>query len=138
VIVLDASALVDVIVDQPAKESVLAHLDQPIAAPAHQLAEMLSAVARLVRAGEITADDARKAIDDAYTLEQEHVAPDAAQLRRALELQQRIRVLDGLYVALAEQRQCALLTTDRRLANGDPPCEVILAHPAAGAGSTSS
>ncbi len=130
-IVLDASALVDVIVDQPAKESVLAHLDQPLVAPAHQMAEVLSAVARLVRAGEITADDARQALDDAYALEQDHVHPDRSQLRRALELQQRIRVLDGLYVALAEQRGHPLLTTDRRLAQADPPCTVILAHPVA-------
>ncbi len=36
------------------------------------------------------------------------------------------RVLDGLYVALAEQRDCPLLTTDARLAAAVPPCEVVL------------
>jgi hypothetical protein len=44
----------------------------------------------------------------------------------ALELGDRVRVLDGLYVALAEQRDCPLLTTDARLAAADPPCEVVL------------
>lgn len=40
-IVLDASALVDVVLDQPNRAQVLAHLDQPIAAPAHQPVEAL-------------------------------------------------------------------------------------------------
>jgi hypothetical protein len=48
-------------------------------------------------------------------------------LERALDLQDRIRVLDGLYVALAEERERPLLTTDKRLASAGAPCEVILA-----------
>jgi predicted nucleic acid-binding protein len=54
------------------------------------------------------------------------VTPDRRQLWRAMELAERIRVLDGLYVALAEQRECPLLTSDARLAAADPPCEVLL------------
>lgn len=125
-IVLDASALVDVVIDQPAKEQILGHLDQRILAPAHQLAEVLSALARLVRTEEITAQKARAALDDAAALTQDHIAPDPKHLRRALELQDKIRVLDGLYVALAEEHRCPLLTTDRKLAGANPPCEVIL------------
>jgi predicted nucleic acid-binding protein len=127
VIVLDASALVDIITDQPAKDSALEHLGQQIAAPAHQLAEVLSALARLVRAEAISADAARAAMAEAAALEQDHVVPDDAQLRRALELQPNIRALDGLYVALAERLNCVLLTTDVRLARANPPCELILA-----------
>ena len=126
-IVLDASALVDVVVDQAAKTSVLDTLDQPIVAPAHQLAEVLSALGRLLRAGEIDQRVARAAADEAAALQQEHVVPRPSHLRRALELQDRIRVLDALYVALAEERDCPLLTTDKRLAASGPPCEVILA-----------
>jgi predicted nucleic acid-binding protein len=129
VIVLGASALVDVVLDQPAKDSVVAHLEEQVAAPAHQPAEVLSSLARLVRAGTITAAVAREALDEAAALEQEHVTPDRTHLRRALELQERIRVLDGLYVALAEQLDCALLTSDERLAGANPPCDVILASP---------
>jgi predicted nucleic acid-binding protein len=127
-IVLDASALVDVVIDQPPKQSVLEQLDQPIAAPAHQLAEVLSALARLVRAGTITPDVAREALDEAAALGQEQVAPSRRHLTRALDLQSRIRVLDGLYVALAEERQCPLVTTDQRLAGAETPCEVVLAQ----------
>ena len=128
-IVLDASALVDVVVDQPTKGAVLAHLDQPVVAPAHQLAEVLSALARLVRAETISAEAARDALDEASLLEQQHVTPSRGHLRRALELQANIRVLDGLYVALAEERRCPLLTTDGRIAAAKPPCNVILARP---------
>lgn len=133
-IVLDASALVDVILDQPAKEEILAHLGQPIAAPGHQPAEVLSALARLVRAGQITSAEAGAALDDAAALDQDLVAVSAVHLRRAFALRERIRVLDGLYVALAEQLGCPLLTTDRRLANADPPCEVIVPGLAGAAG----
>lgn len=128
-IVLDASALVDVVTDQPAKDAVLDHLEQQIAAPAHQLAEVLSSLGRLVRAEIIAADTAREALAEAVALAQDHVVPDHAQLRRALDLQRTMRVLDGLYVALAEARGCALLTTDARLARANPPCDVILAKP---------
>lgn len=128
-IVLDASALLDIVTDQPAKDSALDHLEQQIVAPAHQLAEVLSALARLVRAETITTEIAREALAEAAALEQEHVVPEEAQLRRALDLQDNLRVLDGLYVALAEERHCALLTTDQRLAHAKPPCDVILARP---------
>lgn len=125
-IVLDASALVEVVIDQPHRDQVLEHLDQPIASPAHQPAEVLSALARLVRAHTLTSEAARVAVADATELRQELVLPDRRHLQRALELGDRVRVLDGLYVALAEQRDCPLLTTDARLAAADPPCEVVL------------
>ena len=124
-IVLDASALLDVVLDQPAKPDALEHLDQPILAPAHQSAEMLSAVARLVRARAISEASAQAALDDAAALRQEIVYPDRALLQRALELDGRIRVLDAVYVAVAERHDCPLLTTDMRLARTHPPCPVI-------------
>lgn len=128
-IVLDASALIDVVIDQPWRAGVLEHFEERILAPAHQPAEVLSALARLARAGAITPDVARLALDEVADLGQELIVPDRRALRRALELGERIRVLDGLYVALAEQSECVLLTTDRRLASSDPPCRVLLVGP---------
>lgn len=55
----------------------------------------------------------------------ELVVPSAVHLKRAFDLRARIRVVDGLYVALAEERGVPLLTTDRRLVKADPPCEVL-------------
>jgi predicted nucleic acid-binding protein len=117
VIVLDAAALIDVVLDQPSKGWVLDQLvDEVVVAPAHQPAEVLSAVGRLVRAGELDEPGARAALDEAAALEQE-LAPITLSLqRRALQLQDRVRMLDGLYVALAEERDARLVTTDGRLA----------------------
>ena len=125
-IVLDASALVDVLIDQPNKPAVIAQLDQKLIAPAHQPIEVLSAIARLRRAGELNETTARRAIREASELAQELVHPDARLMQRALELDGRIRVLDAVSVALAERLDCPLLTSDRRLAASDPPCEIIL------------
>lgn len=125
-IVLDASALVDVVTNRPARDQVLDHLDQRLIAPSHQPTEVLSALARLVRADELSPAEARQALSDVSELRQDLVVPDRRQLWRALELVDRIRVLGGLYVALAEERSCAILTTDSRLAHADPPCEVLL------------
>ena len=59
-IALDASALVDAVLDQPAGEWVLEQIaGEEVAAPAHQSAEVLSALSRLVRAGEIEPATAR-------------------------------------------------------------------------------
>jgi predicted nucleic acid-binding protein len=127
VIVLDASALVDVVLDQAPKRTVAAHLAQPISAPSHQPAEVLSAVARRVRAGEASPEVAMAALQDVVALDQHLVIPTERHLRRALELQDRIRVVDGLYVALAEELGVPLVTTDARLVGSDPPCDLIYA-----------
>ena len=124
-IVLDASALVDVVADRPAKDAVLAQMEgEHIIAPGHQLAEVSSAVIRLLRADELSAVQARRALADAAALVQEVVPTDHDQLRRAFDLRDSIRVLDGLYVALAERHRCRLVPTDGRLARAKPPCDV--------------
>jgi predicted nucleic acid-binding protein len=61
----------------------------------------------------------------ATNLPQELVPATAQQLRRALAMQAQVRVVDGLYVALAEERGCPLLTTDLRLARIVTTCEVL-------------
>lgn len=130
-IVLGASALVDVVLDQPNRDELLEHFDQPLTAPAHQSAEVLSAIARLRRAGVLDSAAASDAMRAAAALVQDLVVPDARLLARTLALDGRIRVLDGLYIALAECLGCAVLTSDRRLAEADPPCEIVLV-PASG------
>ncbi|WP_370325071.1 type II toxin-antitoxin system VapC family toxin [Euzebya sp.] len=128
-IVLDAAALVDVVADRPSGEWVLAVLeDEEIHAPAHQPAEVLSALSRLARAGDVSHRGAADALDEAMGLPQELHPVDRQLSRRAYELGDRIRVLDGLYVALAERLGAALVTTDLRIARADPPCAVR--HPA--------
>jgi predicted nucleic acid-binding protein len=125
VIVLDASALIDAVLDQPGAQWVLDQIaDDEVSAPALQPAEILSALARLVRSAQLGPESAREALDEAMALPQRFVRPTAAHLRRAFALRERIRVVDGLYVVLADELDCALVTTDRRLATADAPCEV--------------
>jgi predicted nucleic acid-binding protein len=125
VIVLDAAALVDVLVDQPSKPWVLDRLEgAAICAPAHQPAEVLSAITRLARAGVLSEAAAKDALVEASRLQQELVPLTESQLRRAYALSGRIRVLDGLYVALAEERAAPLVTSDQRLARAQLPVTV--------------
>lgn len=125
-IVLDSSALVDVLLDQQHAGWLLDQLQSgEVMAPAHQPAEALSAIARLHRAGALTEDNARGAVAAAMALHQQLVVPSAAHVQRAFDLRERIRVVDGLYVALAEERDVPLLTTDQRLVRADPPCAVL-------------
>lgn len=124
-IVLDASALVDVVIDEPVADWVLGELtSEEVAAPAHQVAEVLSAVTRLGRADVLDRESVGRALDRAQALEQALVLPTPAHIRRALALSGHIRVTDGLYVALAEELGCALVTTDRRLSRATVDCEV--------------
>lgn len=126
-IVLDASALVDVVLDQPSAQWVLAKVAEgEVSAPAHQPAEILSALARLVRGATLEPGMARDALDEALALPQRLVLPTTAHVRRAFALRDRIRVVDGLYVALADELGCPLVTTDRRLAGADAPCDVLV------------
>lgn len=124
-IVVDASALIDVVADLPAKQWVVDYLDDELIAPSHQQAEVLSAIARLVRGGTLTERAGRDALDDAAALRQEVVLISPAHLRRAYELRERVRVLDGIYIAIAEERSAPLLTTDVRLTRIDLPIPVI-------------
>ena len=125
-IVLDAAALVDAVLDQPTAGWVLDRMaDQEIQTPAHQLAEVVSAIARLHRAGGVTQKAAQAALAEAAGLAQTVIVATAAHLTRALAPQDRIRIPDGLYVAVAEERACPLVTTDERLARAGAPCEVL-------------
>lgn len=125
-IVLDASALVDVAIRSNRRAWVLGHLQgEQVCAPGHQPAEVLSALARLSRTGLLSAVDARISIDSVIGLDQELVTITGAHLRRAFALQSGVRAVDALYVALAEERQCPLVTTDRRLARSVTSCDVL-------------
>jgi len=126
VIVLDASAAVDIVLDHTSSHWLMDHMaGHAMCAPAQQPAEVLSALARLRRGGIIEAAECRAALEEASGLDQEIVMPSSRHLLRALELQPSIRVTDGLYVALAEERDCSLLTTDLRLARSVTTCEVL-------------
>lgn len=125
-IVLDASALVDVVLGQATRDWVLEQLaGQRLAAPSHQPAEVVSALARLVRAQQLDPPAAHQALRDAAGLTQQLVSPTVSQQVRALQMQERVRVLDALYVVVAEDLEATLLTTDRRLARTSLPVPAL-------------
>jgi len=125
--VVDASAMVDLLVGTPLGDAVRSRLkDHELHAPAHFDAEVLSALGRLHRAGELSADDV------ADGLAKTAAAPIrrhelASLLDGAWKLRHAIRLVDGLYVALATGLGAPLLTTDAALAMTSPAAELIRA-----------
>lgn len=116
VMVLDASALAETLMDGPASEWVAATTrGRAMAAPAHLLSETLSALGRRFRAGELTAAQVAAAIGslEALRIESHEIGP---LLRGAWRRREQLRLADGLYVELAAQLDTVVVTTDRRLA----------------------
>ncbi|MGH2499450.1 MAG: type II toxin-antitoxin system VapC family toxin [Candidatus Limnocylindria bacterium] len=116
-IVLDASAAVELILRKPAavriKEILAANL--PIAVPAHFEAEAFAAVRRLLLQRAIESPRAGLAVRDLAALPGARV-PLAPLLGRAFALRDRFEAHDVFYVALAEAARASVLTCDARLA----------------------
>ncbi len=124
-VVLDAAVLVDVLL-VPARGQ---HLETVIAGrvaavPAHFDAEVASALARLHRGGNLSADEVavRLAALDSPAFRR---FPTAPLLARAWELRDNIAILDAIYVALAEELDAVVLTTDQRLGRSSPRVQVV-------------
>ena len=122
---MDASVLVDLLAGTdvaPAAQARLANV--VLHAPAHLDAEILSALGRLNRAGELETRDVEAALVHLAALPMtRHDLPPllaGAWARRA-----DLRLLDGLYVELAERLGVRVLTTDHRLARACPMAEAI-------------
>jgi predicted nucleic acid-binding protein len=112
--VVDAATVVDLICNFPAAEpfrSALASATS-VAAPAHMDAEVLSALARLQRAGRLTRAVERVDALAAFGASRWPLQP---LLSPAWALVDRIATRDALYVALAASLDAVLVTTDGRL-----------------------
>ncbi len=124
-VVLDASAFVDLLLGNPLGGAVRARLTgQSLQAPGHIDAEVLSALGRLSRAGDLD--------DDTVTRLLGHVV-DAPIERHPVQWlvvgawarRSRLRLADALYVELATARDAPLVTTDRRLRDA-PMADVVV------------
>jgi predicted nucleic acid-binding protein len=89
-------------------------------------AEVLSALGRLHRAGELSADAVTAALGE---LESAPIArhPLADSLAGAWRARDRLRLVDALYVELSEKIRARLLTTDARLARASAMVEFVCA-----------
>ncbi|MDO3648264.1 type II toxin-antitoxin system VapC family toxin [Nocardia mangyaensis] len=124
-IVLDASAMVDVLVRNDRTDAVSKRISAAVLhAPAHLDAEVLSALGRLNRAGLLTATEVDTALGRLARapLTRHHVVnlTMGTWNRRAS-----IRLTDAPYVELAEQFEMPLATTAGRLARAYPEAERI-------------
>ncbi len=124
-LVVDASAIVEALLGTDTGLSARGLMrGKRLHAPAHLDAEVLSALGRLHRAGELEETTVVAA------LAQLAAAPIArhalaALLAGAWQRRASFRLLDGLYVELAESLSSALLTSDARLARSTARAELV-------------
>ncbi len=114
-IVADASALVDLLLANELGQAVGRRVaGHDLHAPAHVDAEVLSALGRLHRAGDLDENDVEtKLASLASAPITRHAVNDL--LLGAWARRHRLRLADALYVELATTLGCQLVTTDRRL-----------------------
>jgi predicted nucleic acid-binding protein len=116
-IVLDSSAAVDLLTSRESRDWVETRIaDDPDVHIPHLLdVEVASALRQMVTRGAIEATDAQGALDDLADLDVARY-PHVELLDRVWELRTHLSAYDGVYVALAEVLEAALVTTDARLA----------------------
>ncbi|MBM3789153.1 MAG: type II toxin-antitoxin system VapC family toxin [Acidobacteria bacterium] len=117
-IVLDASAVVELLFGTPAGRSVADRIADPtlgLHVPHLLDIEVAQALRRFVHAGEIDDAGAGAAIEELCLLDLERHAHEPL-LARVWELRDNLTAYDAIYVALAEALDTVMLTCDGRLA----------------------
>jgi predicted nucleic acid-binding protein len=118
VIVIDASAVLEVLLRTPAASAIEARLfaaGESLHAPHLLDVEVAQVLRRYQAAGSIDADRGREALADLVDLPIGRY-PHHLFLPRIWELRHNVTAYDAAYLALAEALQAPLLTRDRRLA----------------------
>jgi predicted nucleic acid-binding protein len=113
--VIDASVVIDLLMRGPRGEAALeAVADHDLSAPTLIDAEVLSALARIERAGAASAEQTTAAVRlfERLALRRHPVERPADG---TWPLRDRVRVTDAFYVALSRQLDLTLLTSDQRL-----------------------
>lgn len=125
-VVLDASAWVDVLLGEPRGERVARRIsDHTLHAPAHVDLEMLSALARMQGSGRLSAVAAdQRLLEAQLTPITRHPLADLAG--GAFSRRESLRISDAFYVELAVRLDARLVTTDLRLARATPQADPIV------------
>lgn len=123
--VVDASAIVDLLLDNELGGAVVRRLvGHALHAPAHLDAEVLSALGRLHRAGDLEAGDVESRLQALVVAPiQRHDV--SALLVGTWARRHQMRLVDALYVQLAVSLDHPLVTTDRRLQTA-PSADVVV------------
>jgi predicted nucleic acid-binding protein len=117
-IVLDASAVIDLLLDRPLTGQRVARrvsAGESLVAPHLLDAEVGQVLRRFTLTGEISPQRAASALDD-YALLPIVRYPHTPLLRRALALYANTTFYDALYLSLSEALDAPLITLDRALA----------------------
>jgi predicted nucleic acid-binding protein len=124
-LVIDASALVELMLSTVVGDSVERRIKgRELHAPAHIDAEVLSALGRLQRAGQITEKEGVVRLKSLVALPLErHRLPDL--LLGAWRRRENVALVDGFYVELAARLQAPLITADSRLSRATRMAELI-------------
>lgn len=125
-VVVDASAVVDLLSGAASAGAVRDRLRGTVLhAPAHLDAEVLSALGRMWRAGELTVTRVDAGLERFAAMPVTR-SPLADLLAGAWARRDSLRLVDALYVELAGRLNSPLLTLDRRLARATSVAEVIV------------
>jgi predicted nucleic acid-binding protein len=119
VIVVDASAVINLLLAKPQAASIVARMygrNGRAFAPALLEVEVLHVLRRLLRADELSLERAAEAIDLFHDLPI-HPVGHRPIAGRIWGLRHQFSAYDAAYVALAEAMDAPLLTCDRRIAN---------------------
>jgi predicted nucleic acid-binding protein len=117
-IVLDASALVELLLGTEAGRTIASRIADPtlgLHAPHLADVEVAQALRRYVREGELDAGSAVSALAELRALDLERHAHEPL-LDRVWALRENVTAYDAVYVALAEALEAPLVTCDGRLA----------------------
>lgn len=117
-IVLDASAVVELLLNTATGQAVAKRMADPaigVHVPHLVDVEVVQALRRLASLGELTAVEAQTAIDDLRSLDLQRHAHEPL-LGRVWALRQNLSAYDAVYVALAEVLDTTVVTCDGRLA----------------------
>ncbi len=124
-LVLDASAMVALLIGGRLADTVAERIaGTAVHVPAHFDAEVLSALGRLHRAGELDADQVAARLDavTAAPFERHAIGP---LLASAWELRDNVGLVDALYISLAAEFSVPIITFDRGLATAAPQAELL-------------
>lgn len=120
-IVLDASALVELLLDTTAGRRVGILIEDPslgLHVPHLADVEVTSALRRIVRDGGLDSEEAEAALDDLRALDLQRHSHEPL-LDRVWTLRENLSTYDAVYIALAEALDATLITCDAKLARAE-------------------
>ncbi|MDZ4658254.1 MAG: type II toxin-antitoxin system VapC family toxin [Bythopirellula sp.] len=118
-IVLDASCLLELLLQRPSKNLIAERLvghERELCAPSLVDVETCHVLRRYLLLGELSARRGREAVEELMDFPLERY-PQTLLLSRIWQLRSNLTAYDATYVALAEALNVVLLTCDKKLAN---------------------